>query len=127
MKSLLLVFVLLLDLTGCISSGVLFQDGQTAGKKDSNVAFGISYNLSPSYHETDTATRRVLIKPERVPAPYFTIQGQYGLTDHLDFGGSLGCGLLSGGASLFTKYSLTPPQIEVSCLLILLCYRVGFR
>jgi hypothetical protein len=95
-------------LTSCVSTSVLFQDGESAGKGDSDVSFGISYNLSPTYEETDSVSRKVIFKPFRVPAPYGAIHGHYGLTDRLDFGGSFGIGLLCGGLGVSSKFALLP-------------------
>ncbi len=108
MKKLPVYPLSLLILTSCVSTSVLFQDGESAGKSDSDVSFGISYNLSPSYTETDSASRKVIFKPLRLPAPYGAVHGHYGLTDRLDFGGSFGIGLLCGGLGVSSKFALLP-------------------
>ncbi|MEQ9382335.1 MAG: hypothetical protein RIF36_10875 [Imperialibacter sp.] len=102
---LMLLFVALC--TGCVSTGVLFQDGKTAGKKEFDGAIGISYNVVPSY-TTDSASQTVKLNPFKVPAPWISIQAQYGLAERLDVGGSFGLGLFSLGLSGFAKYALLP-------------------
>ena len=95
--------------TGCVSTGVLFQDGKTAGKKEFEGAIGVSYNVVPSY-TTDTATQTVKLNPFKVPAPWINIQAQYGLAERLDVGGSFGLGLFSAGLNGFAKYALLPNE-----------------
>ncbi|WOK08451.1 hypothetical protein RT717_07345 [Imperialibacter roseus] len=93
--------------TGCVSTGVLFQDGKTAGKKELEGAIGISYNVVPSY-TPDTVSQTVALNPFKVPAPWINIQAQYGLAERLDVGGSFGFGLFSVGLHGFAKYALLP-------------------
>lgn len=93
--------------TGCVSTSNLFQDGHTTGKGEWNAAFSASYNFVPEY-DTDSVSRSVTLKPYRLPAPWLQFQGQYGLSERWDVGGSLGFGLLSFGLQGFSKFALTP-------------------
>lgn len=92
-------------LSGCVSSSVLFQDGRTLGQDEFNVALSASYNFTPEYN-LDSANSKVNINPDRFPAPWIQLQGQYGLVDRMDVGASVGVGLLSFGMQGFTKFSL---------------------
>ncbi len=94
-------------LSGCVSTGVVFQDGKTAGKNGSSAAIGISYNLTPGF-TSDTVLQEVELDPFQVPAPWISLQGQYGVTERLDVGGGGGIGLLAAGLGAFTKLALLP-------------------
>lgn len=111
---------LLIIFSSCVSTSSLFQDGKTSGKKESDAAFSISYNFIPSYALDTTGTTSVSsFKPNSAtPAPWLQLQGQYGLTDHLDIGGSFGVGLFSLGIQAFSKFSLLPKEKKLGIAIL---------
>lgn len=102
-----LLLILLIGCTSCVSSGNLFQDGHTAGKKKHDVAVSISEHLVPHY-KTDSASRSVTLKPYRLPAPWLQLQYQHGFMERLDLGCSFGFGLFTVGFEGYAKIALLP-------------------
>jgi hypothetical protein len=102
-------FALALITTGCVSHSNLFQDGKTLGKKEARASFNISLNSTPGI-EPDSVNNQVDVDPYNFLAPWAQVQVQYGITDHLDAGGSFGLGLFSIGADVFAKYSFLPRE-----------------
>ncbi|MEQ8471262.1 MAG: DUF5777 family beta-barrel protein [Marinoscillum sp.] len=90
-----------------MSSSNLFQDGHTNGSKEWSAALSASYNYVSKY-EADSTNGSVKLEPYKLAAPWLQIQGQYGLTDRLDVGGSFGLGLFTLGFQGFSKLSLFP-------------------
>lgn len=109
--------VLMTLLAGCVSTSNLFQDGRTAGKDRGQVVLSASYSMVPD-HELDEANQHVALTPHKVVSPWLQVQGQYGVQERLDLGGSIGFGLFSIGGQLYSKVALTPNDAGINISLL---------
>lgn len=123
MKIIITLAPLALLFSSCVSTSNLFQDGKTLGKDSLDAAFSVTFNQMPNYvhiASSDTSKKYPVVGKGYTVVPWVQLQGQYGVTNRLDLGASIGVGIYSFGLQGFAKYALLPKDSKMSIALMAL-------